>query len=270
MVNNNTKVWIFIFSSSLLLLIGGYQLGDRLGLLIGLLIAISLNFFAFAYGENKALKSLKAYRLEGQDAYGLNTLVQKVANDLRLPLPRLYLIPSPSVNALSLGQTWKKSAIALTEGMTQRFSQAELTAVVAFQVIHLQNYNRFSFNIISTVANAIMGGAKFLDRLLPRNVQFFVIILNPWCELLMRPLISKSCFLETDEATSRYLGERQTLGEVLWKLDSLARTRPLSPPPCSRYLFMVNPDQITTVQSFFGSHPQTPDRLKKLVGYYPL
>lgn len=270
MVNNNTKVWIFIFSSSLLLLVVGYQVADRLGLLIGLLTALSLNFFAFVYGENKVLKLLKAERLEGQDAYGLNALVQKKARDLKISTPRLYLIPSSSVNALTLGQTWKKSALALTEGAAQRFSPAELEAVVVFQLLHLQHYNRFSFNVTSTITNAIMGVARFLDRLLPSNLQLFVIILNPWCELFMRLQISKACFMQTDEAAARHLGDRQTLGEVLWKLDCLSRTKPLSPPPCSRYLFIVNPDQTTRWGGIWGSHPQTGDRLKKLVGYFPI
>lgn len=270
MANNNTKVWIFIFSSSLLLLVAGYQLGDRLGLLIGLLTAVSLNFFAFVYGENKVLKLLNARRIEGQDAYGLNTLLQTKAQELKQPLPRLYIIPSQSVNCLSLGQTWKKSAIALTEGMAQRFTKEELEAVIVFQLLHLQHYNRFSFNVTSTIANAVMGLARFFDRLLPNNLQFFVIILNPWCELFMRIQIPQKCFLETDEAASRHLKSRQILGEVLWNLDSLARTKPLDPPPCSRYLFMVNPDQASKWGELTGSHPHTGDRLKKLVGYYPI
>ena len=47
MINNNTKVWIFILLSSVALLIAGYQVADRLGLLIGFLLAVFIGRLRF-------------------------------------------------------------------------------------------------------------------------------------------------------------------------------------------------------------------------------
>ncbi|HWU42695.1 MAG TPA: hypothetical protein VN132_04625, partial [Bdellovibrio sp.] len=47
MQDTSTKVWFFILSTSLALLVLGYQFGERLGLMIGFLLAVLLNFMVF-------------------------------------------------------------------------------------------------------------------------------------------------------------------------------------------------------------------------------
>ncbi|MEN0057796.1 MAG: M56 family metallopeptidase [Bdellovibrio sp.] len=270
MINNNTKVWIFIVVSSLALLIVGYQLGDRLGLLIGFLLALLLNFFVFFYGESRVLAKLHARRIKGQDAWGLIEKVEKISAQLRMPPPALYVTPHASANAFCVGHSWKRGSLGFTAGLLQKLNDAELEAVVAHQICHIRRLDTFSFGVSSTLANSVVGLGQFLDSLLPYNLQFFMPLLSPVGWLIIKFVVVEKSFFENDLMAAGILESRNRLGEVLWRLEGLAQTQPLEVPPCTSHLFMVNPEGLRQKNLFLKSHPNIEVRLQKLMGYYPV
>lgn len=270
MMNNNTKVWIFILSSSLALLIIGYQLGERLGLLIGFLLAVILNFFVFFYGESRVLSKLNAKRLKGQDAWGLITKVEKISAQLGMPAPAVFITPHNSTNAFCVGQTWKKSSLGVTQGLLARLSEAELEAVVAHQLCHIRRLDTFAFGVSSVLANSVVGLGQFLDLALPYRLQFFMPLFSPLGWFIIKSVVGEKSFFENDLMASEILESRTILGEVLWRMEGLAQTQPLEVPPCTSHLFMVNPESFNQKNLFLKAHPAIEIRLQKLMGYYPI
>lgn len=270
MTNNNTKVWIFILSSSLALLIAGYELGERLGLLIGFLAALVLNFFVFFYGESRVLTKLQARRLSGQDAWGLLDQVESLSAQLRIPAPAVYITPHASVNAFCVGQSWSRGCLGFTSGLVNTLNAEELEAVVAHQICHIRRLDTFAFGVSSTLANAIVGLGQFLDSLLPYKLQFFMPLLSPVGWLIIKCVVSEKSVFENDLLAAKLLENRPQLGEVLWRMEGLAETIPLEVPPCTSHLFMVNPEGFNQRNIFLKSHPDIEVRLKKLMGYYPI
>ena len=271
MTNNSTKVWIFILSSSLALLIIGYQVGERLGLLVGFLAALLLNFFVFFYGESRALARLDARRLKGQDAWGLIDKVEKLSTKLGLPTaPAVYLIPHSSSNAFCVGHSWKRGSLGFTVGLVQKLNETELEAVVAHQLCHIRRLDSFAYSVSSTLANSVVGLGQFLDSFLPYRMQFFMPLLSPIGWLIIKLVVGKNSFFENDLMASHLLENREQLGEVLWRLEGLAQTSPLSVPPCTSHLFIVNPEGFQQKNLFLKSHPPIKARLQKLMGYYPI
>ena len=271
MGSNSTKVWIFILSSSLALLIIGYQLGERVGLLIGFLAALLLNFFVFFYGESRALSRLDAKRLKGQDAWGLIDMVEKLSVKLGLPsAPAVYLIPHTSSNAFCVGHSWKIGSLGFTYGLVQKMNPEELEAVVAHQLCHIRRLDSFAYSVSSTLANSVVGLGQFLDSFLPYRLHFFMPLLSPVGWLIIKLVVGKNSFFENDLMASHLLENRQQLGEVLWRLEGLAQTQPLTVPPCTSHLFIVNPEGFQQKNLFLKSHPPIAIRLQKLMGYYPI
>lgn len=270
MINNNTKVWIFILTSSLTLLVAGYQLGERLGLLIGFLLALLLNFFVFFYGESRVLAKLNAQRLRGQDAWGLLDKVAKYSAQLSMPAPAVYIAPHASANAFCVGRSWRRGSLGFTAGLLQKLDEAELEAVVAHQLCHIRRLDTFAFSVSSTLANAIVGLGQFLDNLLPYKLQFFMPILSPLGWLIIKSVVVEKSFFENDLMASELLESRHRLGEVLWRMEGLAQTQPLEIPPCTSHLFIVNPEGFNQKNLFLKSHPAIEVRLQKLMGYYPI
>lgn len=270
MTDNRTKVWIFILTNSLLLLIVGYQLGERLGLILGFLLAIVLNFFVFVYGESRILTKMNAHKVKGQDAWGLNDKVQYYSKKLGVPAPAVYITPHTSVNAFCVGHSLKSNALGFTAGLLNKMSDKELDAVVAHQLCHIRRLDTFAFGISSTLANSIVGFGQFLDSLLPRKINIFMNLFSPLGWIIIKLVVGKKSFIDNDIMAAELLEDRKVLGEILWRMEGLAETVPLAIPPCTSHLFMVNPEGFKQRNLFLKSHPAISFRLKKLMGYYPI
>jgi hypothetical protein len=76
MFSNSTKVWIFIVGACLIFLVSGYKLGGRVGLMLGLVMAIVINVLIFFYGENHILNLMPVKKMKGQDPWGLEPLIR--------------------------------------------------------------------------------------------------------------------------------------------------------------------------------------------------
>lgn len=288
MTNNSTKVWVTILTSSLAFLIVGYQLGERLGLLIGFLIALLINFFVFYYGDNRILTKLNASQLKGQDAWRLTETVHRLSEKLNMPAPTIYITPHMSVNAFCVRHSWKVGSLGFTTGLLQKLSSEELESVVAYQLCHIHNLDTFVFGIISTLANSIVGFGQFLTSRLLYSLLFFgflifilrlspvgllviasVLLLTLMSWLIIKSVVIEKLFFTNDLMAAGILEDRVRLGEILWRLEGLAQTKPLEIPPCTSHLFMVNPEGFKK-KTFLKSHPAIDVRLKKLMGYYPI
>ena len=270
MVSNNTKVWLFILLISLLWLFFGYEIGERLGLLFGFLSAILFNFFVFYHDESKVLAQLNAVLFRGQDAWGLNEKVQRLSHQLNIPAPKIYITPHAAINTFCVTGTLGKKSLGFTSGLLQTFNDEELEAVVANQLCHTKRFDSVRFGIGNSISNSILGVGYFLDTLLPKNVKFFIPILTPLAWIFIRLAYGDKPIFENDLTAAKLLDSRLKLGEVLWRLEGIAKTRPLHPPPCTSHLFMVNPEGMSQKNLFLKSHPAVDLRLKRLLGYYPI
>lgn len=277
MTANSTKVWIFILISSLTLLILGYEIGERLGLFVGFLCAVSLNFFVFFYGESQILKSLNAKQIKGQDSWGLTEILEKYSAHLGMTPPDLYLVPAETETAFCVNHLWRKGSLAITTGLVNNFNKEDLEAVLAYQLCSLNKLDSFPVGVTSTLANALVGLGRLADHFWPPNYFLlknqkqkpFLRLLAPMGWALIKIANSHKSFYENDLQAAELIHDRFRLAEVLWRLEGLAQTQPLRPPPCSSHLFIVNPEGYRQ-KLLFKSHPSIEARLQKLMGYYPI
>ena len=277
MLSNSTKVWIFILLSSLGLLMLGYNLGERLGLFVGFLLAIALNFFVFFYGESQILVSLRAKELKGQDPWNLQPAIQKFADAVGIPYPSVYLIPTKLETAFCVGHSWRKGTMAISMGLLEKFNPEDIEAVVAYQICQLKKMDSFRYGVANTIANALVGLGRLLDLVWPPNYFLltnhrqrpFLRILSPLAWTLIKLGSSRKVYFQNDLHAAELLHDRFRLAEVLWKLEGLAQTQPMKAPPCSSHLFIVNPEGYNQ-RLFLKSHPSIQVRLQKLMGYYPI
>ncbi len=277
MISNSTKVWFFIIALCLSFLIIGYQLGDRLGLMAGLTMAVTLNILIFFYGEAHILNLLRVRISEGQDSWGLQPLIKDYTSKLSLKQqPRLYILESSAAVAFCMGITWRKPCICLSEGLLKRFSENDLRAVIAHQIGHIKRMETFGFGVTSILANTLVGLGQLLDQIWPPNFFLnkkrspFLTLLSPLGWMIIRLVVRTKTYYENDALAAELVGNRRGLAEVLWRMEGLAQTQPLKIPPCTSHLFMVNPEGLEQKNLFLKFHPPMKDRLLKLVGYYPI
>ena len=272
MIASRSKVILFLIFLSLFFLIAGQQIWGRPGLLIGLLLAVLLNSTLFFLGENQMLRKMKARPLKGNDPWGLNERVQDMARRLKTPPPQIYLMESQSPTAFSFGLDQSKPCLCVSSDLLQRLNSKEVDVVLAHQLCQLSRHDSFAFAVFSILAHSLVSLTELMDSFLPTQLftkkphRFFQYLASPLAWLLLKFAVQRRMFYETDARAGAFLKDRNLLGDVLWQLDTLSRTRPLLIPAFSSHMFIVNPagEQKRRFRGIF--HPSVKRRLTALIG----
>lgn len=273
MLPRGTKVWVFLIALCFLLLILGERVGGRLGLLLGLLIAVGLNGLIFLFGETRLLSFYKTHPLKGRDPWGLLEKVRALSEKLELRrVPHVHLMESETPTAFAVGFTLKDPSLCISTGLLDKLDDEELEAVLAHQLCQLHRMEGFSFGVSSLLANTLLGIAQFLDHLWPPNFFLekrqrpFLTLLSPLGWLIIQAVVSRKTHSRSDLEAAELIADRERMAEVLWRLEGLAQTRPLDAPPGTSHLFIVNPEGDRQKNFFLRSHPPIENRLRSLVG----
>lgn len=272
----STQVWLFIVASSLVFLIICSQMGGRLGLFMGLLLALTFHTLIFFWGEGLLLRNFTLVPLKGKDPWGLNNRLDKWSADLKTEKPQLYILKGSLPTAFSFELPWKRPLITLSEALLKNMSQEEVEMVLAHQLCQLQHRRTLRFAVLSLIANTLSQLAVRLDKFWIPNFVFgqkqrpFLTLLSPLIYLLIRFSHSSLDQYASDQNAAQLIGSREKLGRLLWKLEGWALTHPIDVPPATSQLFIVNPERIKLKNHLLQFHPATRDRLEKLVGSYPL
>jgi heat shock protein HtpX len=146
--------------SGILLLIGG-TLGGRGGLTIALGFAVLLNLGAYFFSDKLALAASGAKPISEAQAPELYQIVAGLAQKAGVPMPRLYLSPSPQPNAFATGRSPKHAAVAVTQGLLPILTRDELEGVLAHELAHVWNRDILISSVAATIGAAITYIAQF-------------------------------------------------------------------------------------------------------------
>src|SRR5262249_55430307 len=58
-----------------------------------------------------------------------------------IPMPRVYLIHDPALNAFATGRDPQRALVAITTGLRRKLKRDELQGVIAHEVSHIRNYD---------------------------------------------------------------------------------------------------------------------------------
>ena len=89
--------------------------------------------------------------------------VEDLAQRARIPVPRLYLIPSQQPNAFATGRSPKRSAVAVTEGLLALMPRDQVRGVLAHELAHIRNRDVLVTTIAAMIGAAISAVANFLQ-----------------------------------------------------------------------------------------------------------
>src|SRR5574338_109649 len=95
----------------------GYLLGGQGGMVIALLVALGMNFFAYWNSDRMVLGMYGARQVDRQSAPGLYGIVEQLAERAQLPMPKVYIIENDQPNAFATGRNPDNAAIAATTGL---------------------------------------------------------------------------------------------------------------------------------------------------------
>lgn len=280
-MKNVYNAWTFLALSSLTLIVLGHFYGGRQGLLVALILGLGVNSFVYFYEDKRVLDFFKGVPLQGQDPYGLHNIAHRLALKARIATPKLIVMQSPAPQVLVVGRGITHGTILITDGLLQRFSRAELEAVMAYQIACIKNLNTLAFAVGSFIVSCSLFLTELLDRGLrfvlveKKNpdaiiTQFFTRLVAPLAGILLQICIRPYFYFAADEQATQLTGDPKTMAKVLWKLETVSKTIPFNAPTSTGHMFMVNPLTRLPWNRYFHAQPAARDRIERLVGYYPI
>lgn len=275
-MNNSLKTVLLLGALSGLLLVIGEVLGGANGLVIAFGFAVVMNFLSYWFSDKIVLKMYRA-RQVGDD-HPVSRIVRRLATQAGLPMPRVYVIPTPSPNAFATGRNPQHAAVAVTEGTLRLLDERELEGVIAHELGHVRNRDILISSVAATIAAAIMmiarmaqfaaffGGGHRDDRGGANPIALLAtIIVAPLAAMLIQAAISRSREFVADATGATIAGSPYGLIGALKKLESASKQIPLDANPATSHMFIVKPFSGGGILAMFSTHPATEQRIQALM-----
>ncbi len=257
----------------------GYGLGGSGGALIGLLIAAISNLLSWYQSDKIALAAYSAQPLSEAEAPDLYKMVQKLSDRAEIPMPQIFVVPSPAANAFATGRDPAHAAVAVTEGIVNLLSSDELEAVIAHELSHVKNRDTLTQAVAATIAGAI----SYLAQILQYSLWFsggsrderqgggnplgilLAIFLAPLAATVIQMGISRTREFAADTGSAQLTGHPRALISALQKLEAGAQEVSLGGNPAFSPLLIINGGPGQFLANLFATHPSTEARIENLL-----
>ncbi|RPJ87260.1 MAG: zinc metalloprotease HtpX [Acidobacteria bacterium] len=260
-----------------LILVLGELLGGSQGLIIAFVFAGLMNFASYFYSDKIALAMYGAKQVSRDQAPELFSIIENLVARAGIPMPRVYVIPSPTPNAFATGRNPQHAAVAVTEGVLRLLSRDELQGVLAHELAHVKNRDILISSIAATMAGAIMMLARFAiffpmggrddDNRGGALGLLLTMILAPIAALMIQMAISRSREYGADATGASISGNPYGLANALRKLQEGNKRIPMEANPATSHLFIVKPFSGQSLMALFSTHPPIEKRIERLLGH---
>jgi len=264
--------------SGLLVALGYLVIGGTTGILIGLAMAAVGNLSSWYFSDRIALSAYKAQPVTRDQAPAIYDIVERLSLEAEIPMPGVYLIPSPAANAFATGRDPSHAAVAVTEGIVTMMTKEELEGVIAHELSHILNRDTLTQAVAATVGGAISSIAYMAqwasygmaynrdNNRGPNPIGLLLaIIVAPLAASLIQMAISRTREFEADAGSARLTKNPRALANALQKLEASAQKTPIQGNPAFEPLLIVNAFSRQGMANLFATHPSTEARIAKLL-----
>ena len=279
---NKRKTWLLLLVFFLLLGLVGYGVGYLwlgsgfggliLALVIGFIYAVTMIF----QSTNVVMAMNGAREVDEQTAPNLYHVVEDMAMVAQIPMPRVFIVDDPSMNAFATGSSPKNAAV---------MNREELEGVIGHEVSHIRNYDIRISTIAVALASAITmlagmarnmmfwgGGRRRNDddrngssglEIILLIISLIAIILAPLAATLVQLAISRQREFLADASSVELTRNPQGMINALLKLDN---STPMQHhvDDASAALYINDPKKESGLQKLFYTHPPISERVERL------
>jgi len=289
--SNKRKTWVLLIVFFLLLAIVGYAVGylfmnSGFG---GVTVAMILGFIyalTMIFQSTEIVMSMNGAReVDRNEEPVLSHVVEDMAMVAQIPMPRVYVIDDPGLNAFATGSNPQNAAVAATSGLLEFMNREELEAVIGHEVSHIRNLDiRIStiavalasaITLLSSMAGRMMwwGGASRSRRNSDRDsgglevimlvISLLAIVLAPLAATLVQLAISRQREFLADASSVELTRNPQGMINALLKLEN---SQPMTHhvDDASSALYINDPQKPGFLKKLFYTHPPISERIERL------
>ena len=256
----------------------GAAIGGMNGMMIALLIAAGMNFYAYWFSAEAVLRKYNAQEVTANDRQfsSFYNMVKELAHNAGLPMPKVYVIDEAQPNAFATGRNPENAAVAATTVIMQILTDRELRGVMAHELAHVKHRDTLISTISATIAGAISSIGSFGMLFAGGNrerggnpvVAILILILAPIAAMLIQMAISRAREFEADKGGADISQDPASLAAALKKIHNYAHQIPMETAemhPETAQMMIINPLSAEGMQSLFSTHPQTEERIARLL-----
>lgn len=277
MLGNWLKTSILMAGIVALFGVVGAALGGAGGMMIALLIAAGMNVYAYWFSDKAVLKMYNAQEVTAENSQFRNfyNMVKELAENAQLPMPKVYIIDEAQPNAFATGRNPENAAVAATTGIMRILSERELRGVMAHELAHVKHRDTLISTISATLAGAIssigsfgmlLGGGR--ERGVHPVVAILIMVLAPIAAMLIQMAISRAREFEADKAGAEISRDPKALASALEKISGSAKritNEVAEEHPETGQMMIINPLSGGGLRGLFSTHPQTEERVARLM-----
>lgn len=283
----NSVLLIFVF---LLVIIGlGFVFSQAYGspeiLFLAVIFSSVSAIISYFFSDKIALSMSGAQPIDLNSNPELYRLVENLSITAGLPMPRVYLINDPALNAFATGRNPQNAVVAVTTGLLQNLNKTELEGVLAHELSHIGNYDiRFMALVVVLVGTITLladwmlratafGGRRENNQ---GNAVMLLVgvglaILSPIIAMLIQLAVSRRREFLADASGALLTRYPEGLASALEKIAS--HHEPLrTANKATAHMYFANPlkdhkgDGQSWFAGLFNTHPPIEERIKRLRG----
>ncbi len=269
---NQLKTLALLALLSGVLVVIGNTVGGPGGAFFGLIMAAVMNVGSWFYSDRLALAAYRAKPVTASQAPKLYRMVQQLSQTAEMPMPAVYIVPSPAANAFATGRDPHHAAVAVTEGIMKILPEDELEGVLAHELSHIYNRDTLTQAVAATVAGAISWVAQMAFFFGGRRenqgsnpiVALLSLFLAPIAATIIQMGISRTREFAADASAARLTRNPRALANALKRLEASAQSMQLGGNPAFQPLLIMNGPARDIFSNLFSTHPSTRDRIQNL------
>ncbi|MER8432003.1 zinc metalloprotease HtpX [Mesorhizobium caraganae] len=254
----------------------GFLIGGTGGMMIAFLVAAGTNLFSYWNADKMVLSMNHAVEVDARNAPEFYAIVEALAKQAGLPMPKTYLIDNPQPNAFATGRNPENAAVAASTGLLERLSHEEVAAVMAHELAHIQHRDTLTMTIVATLAGAIsmlgnfaffFGGSRDNNNPFGFVGVLVAMLVAPFAAMIVQMAVSRTREYEADRRGAEIVGNPLWLASALDKIARGAeriRNPDAERNPATAHLFIINPLHGERMDSLFSTHPNTDNRIAAL------
>jgi len=241
--------------------------------LVFAIVYASISYFS---AGKMAVKMSGAKEIEQKDSPQYYRIVENLAITNGMPMPKVYIIDDPAMNAFATGRDPEHAIVAATSGLIGALEDEELEGVMAHEMGHVKNYDiRVSMmafalvTVIAIISDIMLRSMIWGDRRNSKNggaiaiIGIIFVILAPISAKLLQLAISRQREYLADATgamTTRYPEGLATALEKIGKQGAALKRQNTA----TAHLFFANPLKKSNISKFFSTHPPIEDRIARL------
>jgi heat shock protein HtpX len=267
-----------IFSTLLIWVLRYFGLNAN-GTGIVIVTYLLLELLLFWFSDSIILAVTRVKPLTENQAPELHQIVRELCSRMDIPMPKIYLEETDSLNAFATGRNPSRGAVAFTRGLIENLSPQEIKFVVAHELSHIKNRDTRTMAAVSVLVGSIQLISELLWRSSIMNkvrekdntgysnfVYLALLIVAPIIAMFIQLAISRKREFKADSTAVEFTGDKSNAMTGLKKLSLYHFDKPqLNRATAS--LYISNPlNSESLLDRLFSTHPPIEKRIENIQG----